>query len=49
LQVELDAVPVYFEHHVLLWKDPKVVIGTKSLKEAVKRMVAEAEGDREDA
>jgi uncharacterized protein (AIM24 family) len=40
LQVELDAVPVYFEHHVLLWKDPRIEIGVKPLKGAVKRMVA---------
>jgi hypothetical protein len=47
-QVELDAVPVYFEHQ-RCFKDPKVEVGTKSLKGAVKRMVAEAEGDRADA
>ena len=40
LQLELGAVPVYFEHHVLLWKDPQVEIGIKSLKGALKRMVA---------
>lgn len=40
LQLELGAVPVYFEHHVLLWKDPQVEIGVKSLKGALKRMVA---------
>jgi uncharacterized protein (AIM24 family) len=49
LQVKLDAAPIYLEHHALLWKDPKVEIGTESLKEAVKRTVAEAKGDREDA
>lgn len=27
LQVELGTVPVYFEHHILLWKDPAVPIG----------------------
>jgi uncharacterized protein (AIM24 family) len=31
---------VYFEHHVLLWKEPQVSIGLKSLKGAVKRMFA---------
>lgn len=42
LQVELGAaaVGVYFEHHVLLWKDPQVQIGVKSLRGALKRMVA---------
>lgn len=40
LQLELGEVPVYFEHHVLLWKDPQVEIGIKSLRGALKRMVA---------
>ena len=31
---------VYFEHHVLLWKEPQVSIGLKPLKGAVKRMFA---------
>ena len=26
LHIELGSVPVYFEHHVLLWKDPQVNI-----------------------
>ena len=26
LHLELSAVPVYFEHHILLWKDPSVQI-----------------------
>jgi uncharacterized protein (AIM24 family) len=40
LHLELDEVPIYFEHHILLWKDPAVQIGLKSLKGAFKRMVA---------
>ncbi len=40
LQLELAGVPVYFEHHILLWKDPSVQIGVKSLKGAFKRMMA---------
>jgi uncharacterized protein (AIM24 family) len=24
LHLELSATPVYFEHHILLWKDPRV-------------------------
>jgi uncharacterized protein (AIM24 family) len=41
LQVELGgSVPIYFEHHVLLWKDPRVEISVKSLRGALKRMVA---------
>lgn len=33
-------VPVFFEHHVVLWKDPQLNIGMKSLKGAFKRMIA---------
>jgi uncharacterized protein (AIM24 family) len=40
LQIELSGVPVYFEHHVLLWKDPNVQITIKPLKGAFKRAVA---------
>src|SRR5207302_9345102 len=40
LQVELAGMPIYFEHHVLLWKDPRVEIGVKSLKGAFKRALA---------
>ncbi len=40
LQIEVGAVPVYFEHHVLLWKDPSLQIGLKSLKGAFKRMLS---------
>jgi uncharacterized protein (AIM24 family) len=32
--------PIYFEHHILLWKDPSVDIGVKSLSGAFKRMLA---------
>jgi uncharacterized protein (AIM24 family) len=31
---------VYFEHHVLLWKEPQVSIGLKPLRGAVKRLFA---------
>ena len=31
---------VYFEHHVLLWKEPQVSIGLKPLQGAVKRLFA---------
>jgi uncharacterized protein (AIM24 family) len=37
LQLELGQVPAYFEHHVLLWKDPTVQIGVKTLSGAFKR------------
>ncbi|HET9017027.1 MAG TPA: AIM24 family protein [Thermomicrobiaceae bacterium] len=40
LQVELQAQPVYFEHYVLLWKDPSVQIGVQPLKGAFKRVMA---------
>ena len=40
LHVELAALPVYFEHHILLWKDPTVEIGIKPLKGAMKRVLS---------
>ncbi len=40
LSIELAAMPIYFEHHVLLWKDPQVQIGIKAIRGAFKRMVA---------
>lgn len=40
LHIELDKAPVFFEHHVLLWKHPAVVIGIKSLAGAFKRVLS---------
>jgi uncharacterized protein (AIM24 family) len=40
LAVELGDQPIYFEHHVLLWKDPSVEVIIKPLKGAFKRMIA---------
>lgn len=40
LHVELQSMPVYFEHHILLWKDPAVTIGVKTLAGAFKRMLS---------
>ena len=40
LTVELAGMTVYFEHHVLLWKDPQVEIGIRSLKGGFKRIMA---------
>jgi len=40
LQIELHSIPIYFEHHILLWKDPKVEIEIKPLQGAFKRMIA---------
>ena len=31
---------IYFEHHILLWKEPQVQIGIKSLQGGFKRMLA---------
>jgi uncharacterized protein (AIM24 family) len=35
-----SQMPVYFEHHILLWKHPGVQIGFKSLKGAARRFFA---------
>ena len=40
LHLELGSVPVYFEHYILLWKEPAVQIGVMSLKGALKRMLS---------
>lgn len=40
LHLELGSVPAYFEHHILLWKDPRVEVGLMPLKGAFKRMLA---------
>jgi uncharacterized protein (AIM24 family) len=40
LEVEMSGTSVYFEHHVLLWKDPRVDIELKVLDGAFKRMMA---------
>lgn len=40
LTVDVSARPVYFEHHILLWKHPQVRIGLKPIKGALKRMMA---------
>jgi uncharacterized protein (AIM24 family) len=40
LQLELDDRPVYFEHHILLWKDPDVQIRVKALGGAFERFLA---------
>jgi uncharacterized protein (AIM24 family) len=40
LAVELSTTPIYFEHHILLWKHPSVEIGLKPMKGALKRMIA---------
>lgn len=40
LVTEISSVPVYFEHHILLWKDPGLDIGIKPLKGAFKRVLS---------
>jgi uncharacterized protein (AIM24 family) len=40
LTIELDQMPIYFEHHILLWKHPSVQIGIKPMKGMLKRMIA---------
>jgi uncharacterized protein (AIM24 family) len=40
LAIELDRMPIYFEHHVLFYKDPSIDIHLKSLPGAFKRMIA---------
>ena len=40
LHLELNSIGVYFEHHILLWKDPKVQIELHPMKGAFKRMLA---------
>ena len=40
LHLELSHTPVYFEHHILLWKDPQVAIELKPMRGLLKRMLA---------
>lgn len=40
LTVDVSRAPVYFEHHILLWKHPSVRIGLRPMKGMLKRMVA---------
>jgi uncharacterized protein (AIM24 family) len=40
LSVDVTQMPVYFEHHILLWKNVTVRIGLKALKGLLKRMIA---------
>jgi uncharacterized protein (AIM24 family) len=40
LEVALDQMPIYFEHHVMLWKEPSVDIVIKPLAGAFNRLLA---------
>ena len=40
LTVDVSLAPVYFEHHILLWKSPTVNIYLKPVRGAIRRMLA---------
>lgn len=40
LTVDVSQRPIYFEHHILLWKHPTVHIGLKAMRGALRRMIA---------
>jgi len=40
LTIDVSQRPVYFEHHILLWKHSSVSIGLKAMRGALKRMMA---------
>jgi uncharacterized protein (AIM24 family) len=40
LSVDVSTTPVFFEHHILLWKNPAVRISLKALRGALRRMIA---------
>jgi uncharacterized protein (AIM24 family) len=40
LSVDITHMPVYFEHHILLWKHTTVKIGLKALRGMLKRMIS---------
>lgn len=40
LSVNVTNMPVYFEHHILLWKNPTVRVALKPLRGALRRMIA---------
>ena len=40
LTVDVSQTPIYFEHHILLWKHPAVRIGLKAMGGLLRRMVA---------
>ena len=40
LTIDVSKTPVYFEHHILLWKHSQVAIGLRPMKGALKRMMA---------
>ncbi len=40
LTIDVSRTPVYFEHHILLWKHPPVRITLKAVSGALRRMIA---------
>lgn len=40
LTVDVSRTPVYFEHHILLWKHPTVAVALKPMAGALRRMIA---------
>jgi uncharacterized protein (AIM24 family) len=40
LTVDVSQTAVYFEHHILLWKHPRVAISLKNMRGSLKRMMA---------
>jgi uncharacterized protein (AIM24 family) len=40
LTVDVSKMPVYFEHHILLWKHTAIQIGLRAMKGTLKRMMA---------
>lgn len=41
LHCALDgSMPVYFEHHVVLWKDPRIAIKLRAVRGAARRMIS---------
>jgi len=40
LSVDVTNMPVYFEHHILLWKHPTIRISLKTLRGMLRRMMA---------
>ena len=40
LTVDVSTAPVYFEHHILLWKHPQVAIRLRPVAGALRRMIA---------
>ncbi|HTD28976.1 MAG TPA: AIM24 family protein, partial [Xanthomonadaceae bacterium] len=40
LTVDVSKMPVYFEHHILLWKHTSIQVGLRAMKGALKRMMA---------